>query len=221
MKDYGSRLKRFSAGFFFDFIGISLKFALSKNDNMIRFGYRNRFSAPLRAVLFIALGALMIIFRTDAMELIVKIIASFILAAGVVSFIVGYRLRSDGTMPLTAFNGVTDIVIALLLFLFAGTVAKFISYLLGLALLGFGLFQISVLVSARSRVRTGFGAYVIPVLVSLAGLFIFCYPSLIGKSIGLIAGISLVLYGISELIAAYKLRNVIGQDDMGPDDQEI
>ena len=188
---------------------------------MIRFGYRNRFSAPLRAVLFIALGAMMIIFRTDAMELIVKIIASFILAAGVVSFIVGYRLRSDGTMPLTAFNGVTDIVIALLLFLFAGTVAKFISYLLGLALLGFGLFQISVLVSARSRVRTGFGAYVLPVLVSLTGLFIFCYPSLIGKSIGLIAGISLVLYGISELIAAYKLRNVITQDDMVPDDQEI
>lgn len=188
---------------------------------MIKLGYRNRFSAPLRAILFIALGALMIIFRTDAMELLVKIIASFILAAGVVSFLVGYRQRTEGTTPLSVFNGLTDIVIALLLFLFAGAVSKFISYILGFVLLGFGIFQISVLISARNQVKTGLGTYVIPVLVSLAGLFILLYPGVIGKSIGLVAGISLVLFGLSELLAAYKFKKLIDSDELGPDDQEI
>lgn len=188
---------------------------------MIKFGYRNRLSAPLRAVVFILVGILMIVFRTDAMELLVKIIAAFMLAAGVVSFLVGYRQRKDGTMPLSTFNGVTDIVIALLLFLFAGAVSKFLSYLVAFALLGFGFFQITALLSARSQVKAGFGAYVIPILVTLTGLFILLYPTVIGKSIGLVAGISLVLAGASELYSAYKFRNIIESEDLGPDDQEI
>ena len=188
---------------------------------MIRFGYGSRLSAPLRAVAFIIVGVLMIVFRTDAMELLVKIIAAFMLAAGVVSFLVGYRQRKDGTMPLSTFNGVTDIVIALLLFLFAGAVSKFLSYLVAFALLGFGIFQITALLSARRQVKAGAGAYVIPIVEALTGLFILLYPTVIGQSIGLVAGICLVLAGVSELFSAYKLRNIIDSEDLGPDDQEI
>ena len=186
---------------------------------MIKFGYRNRLSAPLRAIVFILIGALMIVFRTDAMELLVKIIAAFMLAAGVVSFFVGLKQKNTGTMPLSAFNGVTDIVIALLLFLFAGAASKFLSYLLAFALLGFGFFQIIALLSARAQVRAGLGAYVIPVVVTLVGMFILLYPTVIGQSIGLIAGISLVLAGVSDLYSAYKFRNIIDSEDLGPDEQ--
>ena len=56
---------------------------------MITFGYNTRFSAPLRALLFIAVGALMIWAKADAMELVVKIMAAFMLAAGLVSMVVG------------------------------------------------------------------------------------------------------------------------------------
>ena len=186
---------------------------------MLKFGYRNKLSAPLRAVVLILIGVLMVVFRTDAMELLVKIIAAFMLAAGVVSFFVAFKQKNDGTMPLSTFNGVTDIVIALLLFLFAGVISKFLSYLVAIALLCFGFFQITALLSARAQVRAGFGAYVIPVAVTLVGLFILLYPTVIGQSIGLIAGISLVLAGASELYSAYKFRNIIDSEDSGPDEQ--
>ena len=183
---------------------------------MITFGYNSRFSAPLRALLFIAFGVLMILAKADAMELVVKVVAAFVLATGLVSFFLGYKKKADGTMPLSTVGAVTNIVIAVLLFGFSKGVAGFISYLLGFVLLGFGIFQISVLASVRKSVKVGFGAYVIPLLVALVGLFIIIWPKALGQSIGLVAGIALIAYGISEFVAAFKVSSAMDPDKITP-----
>lgn len=183
---------------------------------MITFGYNSRFSAPLRALLFIALGVLMILAKADAMELVVKVVAAFVLATGLVSFFLGYKKKADGTMPLSTVGAVTNIVIAVLLFVFSKGVAGFISYFLGFVLLGFGIFQITVLASVRKSVKVGFGAYVIPLVVALVGLFIIIWPKALGQSIGLVAGIALIAYGISEFVAAFKVSSATDPDKITP-----
>ena len=179
---------------------------------MITFGYNSRFSSPIRALLFVALGALMIFTKADAMQMVVKIFAAFVLAAGIVSICVGFKQKKEGTMPLSFFNGLVNVVIAALLFAFAPFVSKFVSYLLGFALFGFGLFQLSVLMSMRKSVKVSLVAYLLPVLVTVAGLLIFFYPGFFGKSLGLIAGIALIVYGVSDLISAFKMRSVNGAE---------
>jgi uncharacterized membrane protein HdeD (DUF308 family) len=174
---------------------------------MITFGYNSRFSSPLRALVFVALGILMLVAKADAMELVVKIFAAFILAAGIVSIFVGFRQKKEGTMPLSFFNALTNVVIAALLFMFSGFVAKFVSYLLGFVLFGFGMFQLSVLMSMRKNVQVSIAAYILPVLVTLAGVVIFFYPGFFGQSLGLIAGIALIVYGASDLISAFKMKS--------------
>ena len=174
---------------------------------MITFGYNSRFSSPLRALVFVALGILMLVAKADAMELVVKIFAAFILAAGIVSIFVGFRQKKEGTMSLSFFNALTNVVIAALLFMFSGFVAKFVSYLLGFVLFGFGMFQLSVLMSMRKNVQVSIAAYILPVLVTLAGVVIFFYPEFFGQSLGLIAGIALIVYGASDLMSAFKMKN--------------
>ena len=122
---------------------------------MITFGYSSRFSGPLRALVFIALGIMLVVTKANAMELVVKVVAAFILASGLVSFILGYKKRQDGSMPLLGFNALVNIVIAVLLFLFSGPASRLISYLIGMTLFGFGLFQIIVLFSARRNFPGG------------------------------------------------------------------
>ena len=183
---------------------------------MITFGYNSRFSAPLRALLFAALGVLLIVAKTDAMELVVKIVAAFILAAGIVSVFVGFRQKKDGTTPLSFFNGLVNVVIAGLLFMFAPFVAKFVSYLLGFVLFGFGLFQLLVLLSVRRNVQVSLAAYILPLMITVAGLLIFFYPKVFGQSLGLIAGIALVVYGVSDLIAAFKVKSAQDPDEITP-----
>jgi uncharacterized membrane protein HdeD (DUF308 family) len=175
---------------------------------MITFGYNSKFSSPLRALIFVALGVLLIATKADAMQMVVKVVAAFILAAGVVSLIVSFRQKKEGTMPLSFFNGLVNVVIAGLLFMFAPFVAKFVSYLLGFVLFGFGMFQITVLLSMRKNVAVSVAAYLLPALVAVVGLVIFFYPGFLGQSLGLIAGIALIVYGASDLISAFKMKSV-------------
>ena len=133
---------------------------------MITFGYNSRFSSPLRALVFVALGMLMIVAKADAMEIVVKIVAAFILAAGVVSAFVGFKQKKEGLMPLSIFNAATNIAVAVLLFVFSAVVSKFVSYLLGFVLFGFAMFQLSVLASMRKHVQLSIAAYVLPALVA-------------------------------------------------------
>ena len=178
---------------------------------MITFGYKNRFSGLIRAIAALAIGVVMVVSKTDAMVLAVRIIAAFLLASGVVSLVVGYRNRENSQMPLMGVNGFVDIFIALMIFMFPGFVAGLIVYLIGFVLIGFGIFQLIALAGANKVMKVGFAAFVMPVLVLLAGAFLLARPTFIGTAVGTVAGVALIVYGVSELLSSWKMRRVIDE----------
>ncbi len=181
---------------------------------MITFGYKNRFGGLLRALAAIAIGIVMVVSRTDAMVLAVRIIAAFLLASGIVSLLVGYKERQNNRMPLMGVNGFVDILIALLVFMFPQVVANLIVYLIGFALLGFGLFQLIALASANKVMKVGGLAFVMPVLVLLAGAFLLARPTFIGTAVGTVAGAALIVYGVSELLSSWKMKKAMDEYDI-------
>lgn len=176
---------------------------------MITFGYRNKLNGPLRAAVAIAIGVVMVVSKTNALELAVRIVAAFLVASGVVSFVYGYFKRKEGAMSLMGFNAVVDIVLGVLIFLWPGVVANLILYIVGFALLGFGLFQIITLVSANRVLSVGVGTFILPALVVLAGGFLLARPSFVGEAIGAFAGAALIVYGASELLSSWKMNKVM------------
>ena len=178
---------------------------------MITFGYKNKFNGPIRALTAIAIGTVMVMSRTNALELAVQIIAVFLFASGVVSLIVGYRHRSNGTMSLMGFNGVIDIVLGAMLFMFPGFVSGLLIYLIAFLLIGFGLFQMAGLISANRVLRVGLWSFVMPFLVLAAGVFLVARPAFVGEAIGVVAGASLIIYGVSELLSSWKMRRAINE----------
>ena len=188
---------------------------------MITFGYNNRFSGITRAVAALAIGVVMVVSRTDAMVLAVRIMAAFLLASGIVSLVLGYRDRQNSRMPLMGVNGTVDILIAVLIFMFPQFVAGLIVYLIGFALLGFGIFQLVALVSANRVMKVGFMAFLMPVLVLLAGAFLLARPTFIGTAVGTVAGAALIIYGVSELLSSWKMRKAMDEYEIrqGPKEE--
>ena len=178
---------------------------------MITFGYKNKFNGPLRALTAIAIGIVMVISKTNALELVVQIIAAFLFASGVVSLVVGYRQRKNGAMSLMGFNGVVDMVLGLALFLFPGFVAGLLIYLIAFVLICLGFFQLLGLGSASRVVKMGIWSYVLPFLVLAAGIFLMTNPSFIGEAIGVVAGVFLIIYGVSELFSSWKMKKAIDE----------
>ncbi len=116
---------------------------------MITFGYKNKFSGVLRALAAIAIGLVMVC-STEATTNVVKIIAAFLFAAGLVSFAYGLAHKKEGVLNLMVINAGVDIVIGILLFIFPGAIANIIVTLIGIVIFIFGLIQIFALAGTAS-----------------------------------------------------------------------
>jgi uncharacterized membrane protein HdeD (DUF308 family) len=174
------------------------------------FGYGNRISGPLRALIALAIGIMMVLRPDNALTTVVKVIAAFILASGIVSLIVGLKEKKNGSLPLMSFNAVVDVIIGLVLFSFPGFVAKFIIYLIGFVLLGFGIMQIVALVSAKRVTGFGMGAFILPIIVTLIGGFLLFNPFAESVMV-MIAGAAIIVYGASELFSSWKMKKAIDE----------
>lgn len=181
---------------------------------MITFGYSNRFNGPLRALTAIAIGVVMILGKANALNLVVRIIAAFMVASGIVSMFIGYRNRQNGAMGLMGFNALVDMALGVFMFLFPGVVAGLIIYFIAFALIAFGFLQLLALGSANRVARVGLAAFLLPAIVLASGVFLLFRPAFVGEAMGALAGVALIFYGISELYSSWKMNKAIEEYDV-------
>ncbi len=177
---------------------------------MFTFGYKSRVNGPLRALVALAVGVMMVMNPDEALTTVVKILAAFMLASGLVSLIVGLKDRKRGVLPLMSFNAVVELIIGLVLFMFPGTIARFIIYLIGFVLLAFGAVQLIALFSARRVMNMGLGIFILPSIVTIIGGVIVFNPFAPSVMV-MIAGASLIVYGASELLSSWKMKKAIDE----------
>jgi len=172
---------------------------------MFTFGYKSSFSSILRALAAIGIGLVMI-FDNEASVTVVRVIAAFLLASGVVSLIYGFiRNKRDGVLPLMAVNAVVDLILGLLLFLNPVWVAGFIVTLIGILLILFGGIQLLALAGTLSLLGAGFSTLILSICAVVGGAFLLFNP-FSEMVMSICAGSFLVLYGVSELISSWRIR---------------
>lgn len=176
---------------------------------MITFGFKNKTSGLLRAITAIVLGIVMIAMPGSSLVVLVQVLAAVLIASGLVSAVFGFINRTNGGLGLMVFNSVVDIILGILIFCFPEFVASFVIVVLGIVLLVLGLFQIFALVSASSFVNMGVFAFLFPALAVVGGILLVFKPFGIASALTLVAGIVLLVYGVSELIASWKMRKAM------------
>ena len=178
---------------------------------MITFGYKNKFGGPARAIAAIALGIVMILAGERAMNAVVKILAIFVIASGIVSLILSFKRSQDSARPLMITNAIFDLLIGRCLFIFDSFFADLFIYLIGFILMAFGIFQIVALSSANRIVKLGWFSFLMPVVVTVIGLFLIFTPLFAKAWISILAGAALVVYGASELLSSWKMKKAIDE----------
>ena len=176
---------------------------------MITFGFKNRYSGVVRAAVAILIGFIMVLKPETSLIFLVKVIAAIMIASGAVSLVYGVLNRRNGGLGLLIFNTVVDILIGILLFSFPDEVASFVIILFGIILVVFGLFQIVTMASASRFVPLGFWTFVLPVICTAGGALLLVNPSGAASTLTLVAGIAILVYGISELFASWKMAKAI------------
>ena len=175
----------------------------------LEFYVTNRTSSVARGVLTLVLGVCLLIWPGFTSGLIVKLIAGFLLAIGVVTLVSAMMAasRTKSAIPvLVALNVAVYLIFGLLVFLFPGFFLSLIAFLFGGVLLIAGLSQIIGLYQSSKYAPVGGGMYIVPVVITICGIALFFSPRASTEMLTMIFGGAVALYGISELAAVWKLR---------------
>lgn len=180
---------------------------INEND-MITFGYKSRFSGITRAVIALILGAVMF-FTGNSVTIIVQIMAAFILASGLASLVIGLKKEDQSQRPLIMTNSGLNIIIAVLMFVFAESLGGIFVAIIGIILILFGLFQMVVLFSANRVTQVGAATFIMPAVVLACGALLLFKPKFVDDVLGYIVGASLIVYGVSEIVSSVKMNKVM------------
>ncbi len=175
------------------------------------FGYyvTGRGTSLLRGILALLLGVSLLCWPDYTAGLIVKLIAGFLVAMGVVTLITALLAASRSNSPIpmiVAFNVGVYLVFGLLVFLFPNFFLGLIAFLFGAILLVAGVSQIIGLYQGSKYTPLSGGMYVIPVAITVCGIALFFSPRASTQILTMIFGAAVALYGVSELLAVWKLR---------------
>lgn len=171
--------------------------------NMFTFGYKTKLGGTIRALLAIAIGLVMVI-GAEATQTVVKIIASFIIAAGVVSLLVGLTSSKDRTPLLSTANAIFDCLLGLILFMNPAWFSNFILVIIGVVLVILGILQLLALTTTVSLLGGGKGLVLLSFLAVVGGALLLFSPFSF-KVMRVLAGLFLLIYGVSELISTFRM----------------
>lgn len=169
------------------------------------------------SIITIAVGIVLVMWPTEVLNYMVKLIGAVFLVTGVVSLILSYQNREErAARGLNSFSGVGSIILGIVLWAMAGFFTDMLMWLFGLLLLIAGTGQLVALFSARRMGDLPGMAYVFPILLLIAGLVSFLDPFSAKESLVMFFGAMTIFYGITSLINQYninKLRKMAREEE--------
>ena len=175
---------------------------------MITFGYKTPWSGILRAAASLGLGILAVAYPGDVLPLLVKIFSIVLGVYGFGMLAYAFTHREDKSFSLWLSNSIIEIVVAVLVFIFAGFIANIAVKLIGLLLLVSGVYQIIALISAERASRFGFWFFILPVVEAILGGILMFASQLFTSTVAVIVGVALIVSGLSELFSSIKVYRI-------------
>ena len=157
----------------------------------------------LRGVLVTLVGVLLISLSESAMPFLVRLLGVVFFLPASFSLLNLYMARKKyAAFPKYVMSviNIGSVVFGVLLMLFPVSFLEFFVILLALALLGFSLFQLFVVLSLFWSQKTGLGLLVVPLLLTVVSIIVLLNPFDVISTASVIIGVCLVVSGVSDIV---------------------
>lgn len=191
----------------------------------IVYSLTNRTYSVIRGITFALLGISLLIWPALMLDLIVKILAVFLIASACVSLIVMFRQRKryrkiieqedpqwkNERSFLSSFSFVSmvvNIIFGLLIFIFPSFFVSILVFLFGAILLVLGISQLANIALSSRYMKMSAMIYIFPSIITICGILLFFQPFTAKDVLTMFFGGCVTVYGIIELISAWKFRKI-------------
>ncbi len=179
-------------------------------------------SSVFRAISAIAVGILLIKYPDNTVTWITVAIGVLFFISGIISLIVYLNARKNvseykitdsegyvvaGERPTFPIVGVGSIILGAILALTPNIFITALMYIIGGMLILGAINQYMNLVNARKFGKIGFGYWIFPTVILLAGIYVIIHPMDPPSLAMLILGWCTLLYGVTEMINSLKFHS--------------
>ncbi len=182
----------------------------------IIYSITNRTYSTIRGLLVLALGVALLLWPETMLNIIVKLIAAFLIAAGLVTLYFTNKTRKveerqGEKSALSAFailNIAVYLCFGIVIFLFPSFFVSILVFLFGAILLLLGIGQLANLIVSGRHTKVSGYLYIVPAVVTICGIILFFQPFTAKNVLTMFFGGCLAGYGAIEVLSAWMLRNV-------------
>lgn len=181
-------------------------------------------SSLFRAICSIIIGVLLLKYPDNSVTWLTMAIGTLFLLSGIIALIsywIAKRHASDytitdaegrvisGSQPTFPIVGIGSVILGLTLLLSPDLFARWLMYILGAMIILGSINQLIVLIAARRFGSIGAFFWIAPIVLLIAGIFIFIKPMESAGTALQILGWCMLVYGVTEVINSlmvYSLR---------------
>ena len=170
---------------------------------------RNWWTYAVRGVVAVIFGVVALMWPGQTLQALVLVFGAFALVDGIVAIFAGIAsYREFERWWALLLEGVVGVVIGLLTFFWPNITALVLVYFIASWALITGIFEIVAAIQFR-RVITGEWAMILSGLLSIIfGILLFVFPGAGAVSLVWLVGIYAIVFGITEIIFAFRLRGL-------------
>lgn len=179
---------------------------------MITFGYKKWFESILRALIAIGIGIIFIFFGKEAGKWLIQLTGIGILFAGVIPIFSMLTKKKDEDGKSSRIGNILGITtcslaafIGLMMILWPLKFESLFRFLIAASIILFCLIQLIALISAMRLTKFASVPLIITGAVLVGAIVVMFLDS--AKVIYITTGVLLAIYGVSEIIALFRIKN--------------
>jgi uncharacterized membrane protein HdeD (DUF308 family) len=176
---------------------------------------RNWWLVLVSGILAVLFGILAFVYPGLTLAILVALFGAYALVDGIVLAVAGIRDHAvDSQWWLVLLAGVAGIAAGVITFLYPNVTALALLYIIAAWAIVTGILEIAAALALRREIGGELMLLLAGILSVVFGVLLFIYPSSGILSILWIIGIYAVLYGVAQIILAFRVRdfaNVVSQ----------
>jgi len=161
----------------------------------------------VRGILTILTGCFLLFMPGLTMQTVMIMIGIMFLLSGLIAMILSNRKRNRGAKGFWSFQGISNLAFGFAFIIAPNTMLNVVVFFLGCILLILGIIQIIGALGVFSYSGWAWIFLILALLTLGGGILLMVNPSMSVRTILYVVGALFVIYGISEILLAGKVRN--------------
>lgn len=163
-----------------------------------------------RGIVAVILGLALVCWPSTIINVVLYVLGALLLILAAVNFVKYFGCKDKNERETSSLiNGICALVVGIIFLVATRWLVQMVGFILGALLVVLAIMQIVNLIKAGKTIKVDAWLYLFPVATIVLGVICLLGPNTIIKTLAILFGLGIFVYGVSEIISINRLRKAM------------